>query len=274
MKSSRTGGVLVNVVHLAGSSTPNPNHRTVDISPQAAGASDVQIWFHYWNGQYAWYWQLDNVTVTWTGAVGCNMHVCTGAVCGNGTVEAGEQCDDGNTQGGDCCSSACQYEASGSPCGSATSSTCTAPDSCSASGQCQANNAPNGTACSDGNVCTQADVCTNGACAGTPLGGPAEVLNQRFSGKTLQEWDPASGPGLVYDVVRGKAGEWPVGSGASEICRASGSSTTSLTVPEAPVAGSSFWFLVRARTACGIGGYGLATGPGPVPTQRSTSACP
>ena len=166
VKSSLTGGAWVNVVRNQGAATSNPNHRTVDITAQAAGASNVQLRFRYYSAQYEWYWQVDNVVVTWTGPAGCTMHACTGPVCGNGTLEAGEQCDDGNTQNGDCCNSACQYEAAGSSCGSATSNTCTSPDTCNAAGQCQANNVPNGTACSDGNACTQTDTCQAGACTG------------------------------------------------------------------------------------------------------------
>ena len=75
VKSSATGGAWTNVVRNQDSDTNNPNHRTVDISAQAAGAPDAQIRFHYYDGANDWYWQVDNVTVTWSGTV-CSMNLC------------------------------------------------------------------------------------------------------------------------------------------------------------------------------------------------------
>jgi cysteine-rich repeat protein len=175
VKSSLTGGNWTNVFRNQNASTPasctgtscaTPDHRVLDITAQAAGASNVQVRFHYYQAQFEWWWEVDNVTVTYTAPAGCNMHTCSAPSCGNGVIEAGEQCDDSNTQNGDCCSSSCQYEASGSSCGSAGSNTCTAPDTCNATGVCQANNAANGTSCSDGNACTQTDTCQSGVCTG------------------------------------------------------------------------------------------------------------
>ncbi len=79
VKSSLTGGAFVNVIQNRGSSTNNPNHRTVDISALAAGASNVQIRFHYYNAQNEWYWEVDNVVVSWAGPAGCNMQTCIAA---------------------------------------------------------------------------------------------------------------------------------------------------------------------------------------------------
>ena len=147
---------------------------------------------------------------------------------------------------------------------------CTTNDAC-AGGVCAGAIAPNGTSCSDGNACTQSDACSSGVCSGTPVSPPTEVGNQHFTSKTLQTWDPPSGggPGLTYDVVRGLVPQWPVGSGVGEQCRASGTPTAELTVTEVPPAGTSFWFLVRARTACGTGSYGTSSSG----TPRSTGAC-
>jgi hypothetical protein len=55
----------------------NPAHQTINITAQAAGAADVQVRFHYYNGHYEWYWQVDNVKVTYTAPGGCNMPVCS-----------------------------------------------------------------------------------------------------------------------------------------------------------------------------------------------------
>lgn len=72
--------------------------------------------------------------------------------CGNSVVEVGEDCDDGNTVDGDCCSSACQYEAIGSPCSDGNA--CTVGDGCS-SGTCLPGDPID---CDDGNLCT-VDTC-------------------------------------------------------------------------------------------------------------------
>jgi hypothetical protein len=67
VRSSNTGGTWTNVLRNSGASSPNPNHRTIDITTQAAGASDVQIRFYYYNGAYDWYWMIDNILVTFVG---------------------------------------------------------------------------------------------------------------------------------------------------------------------------------------------------------------
>ncbi len=79
VKSSNTGGNWVNVRRYQGVSS-GPEHITVDITTQAAGASDVQIRFHYYQASYEWYWIVDNVKVTYTSLPGCQMNPCTPAV--------------------------------------------------------------------------------------------------------------------------------------------------------------------------------------------------
>src|SRR5262249_45239234 len=46
VRSSATGGGWVNVLHQHGASSPNPDHPTVNISAQAARATNVQVRFH------------------------------------------------------------------------------------------------------------------------------------------------------------------------------------------------------------------------------------
>jgi len=75
VRSSLTGGVWVNVLRQQ-ASTPNPDHKTINISAQAAGAADAQVRFHYYNAHYEWYWQLDNVEVDDTANPGCNQTSC------------------------------------------------------------------------------------------------------------------------------------------------------------------------------------------------------
>jgi hypothetical protein len=76
VRSSLTGGAWVNVLRNQGASSANPNHRTINLTPQAAGASDVQIRFRYYDASYEWYWQVDNVVVTYTAPGGCAMDTC------------------------------------------------------------------------------------------------------------------------------------------------------------------------------------------------------
>ncbi len=81
---------------------------------------------------------------------------------------------------------------------------------------------------------------------------------------------PNAGSGTSYQVVRGIAGEWPVGSGGSESCLETGTPALSGSDSSLPPAGSAFWYLVRAKNSCGNGGYGLTSAGGP----RPATACP
>jgi len=76
VRSSLTGGLWVNVFRNQSASSPNPDHKVLDITAQAAGASDVQVRFHYYQASFEWWWQLDNILVTYTAPGGCAMNVC------------------------------------------------------------------------------------------------------------------------------------------------------------------------------------------------------
>jgi hypothetical protein len=142
-----------------------------------------------------------------------------------------------------------------------------------------ANNAPststtivdNG-ACDDVNACTTGDACAGAVCVGTPVGAPPEVASATFLTSTMLGWDAvaAGGPPATYDVVRGVLGQWPAGTGASEACVQTqlAANQTDLTDVPAPDAGA--WYLVRARSSCGIGTYGAASDE----TPRGIAACP
>ena len=60
---SINGGEWQTVLHQEEESVPGPNHQTVDISSLAADQSDVRIRFHYYNANFDWWWQVDNVRV-------------------------------------------------------------------------------------------------------------------------------------------------------------------------------------------------------------------
>jgi photosystem II stability/assembly factor-like uncharacterized protein len=103
---------------------------------------------------------------------------------------------------------------------------------------------------------------------------PGELSGLLFQddAQTL-EWNPVqpgAGSGTVHDVLRGALEELPVGAGASELCVASGVAGTSASDAAEPPSEGGFWYLVRARNACGAGTYGSdSTG-----SERTSSACP
>ena len=105
-----------------------------------------------------------------------------------------------------------------------------------------------------------------------PCQAPSEVVGLRgLSDKSTLVWDPSPGSGVSYDVSRGLVSQLPVGAGTSEDCFAVGLSVASIADDASPQsAGSAFWYLVRARNACGVGIYGLDSHGVP----RNSSACP
>ncbi len=66
VRSTLTGGSWVNISRNQGASSLYPAHGQIDITAQAAGASDVQVRFHYYQGQNEWYWMVDNIRVSGT----------------------------------------------------------------------------------------------------------------------------------------------------------------------------------------------------------------
>lgn len=76
VRSTATGGLWVNVFRNQGASSANPEHRTINITAQAAGAANVQVRFHYYQAAFEWYWQVDNVKVSYVAPAGCQMHTC------------------------------------------------------------------------------------------------------------------------------------------------------------------------------------------------------
>lgn len=76
VRSTLTGDTWVNVLRQQTTSSPNPDHESIDISAQAAGGSNVQVRFHYYNAQYEFYWQVDNVKVDTTSPGSCSQKVC------------------------------------------------------------------------------------------------------------------------------------------------------------------------------------------------------
>jgi hypothetical protein len=69
VRSSATGGAWVNVAKFEDGDTSGVV--TVDITAQAAGQSNVQVRFHYYNAVFEWWWAVDDVFL-----LGTNGYVC------------------------------------------------------------------------------------------------------------------------------------------------------------------------------------------------------
>ena len=138
--------------------------------------------------------------------------------------------------------------------------------------------AADGTACNDGIACTTGDACQSDACAGgVTLAVPTEIANMTFPSDTSTiSWDSgiAAGPGTVHDVVRGLLSQVPIGAGAAESCFASGIATNTISDSSIPPESDAYWYLARARNACGTGTYGYSSVNGAPGAERATSTCP
>jgi hypothetical protein len=102
---------------------------------------------------------------------------------------------------------------------------------------------------------------------------PGPIRNVRFDAAGGMTWSaeaPRSGSGTVHDVLRGRMGQFPVGSGGGETCAIHGTSGTSLPADAAPAPGDGLYYLVRGRNACGVGTYGFASAG----TERTSVTCP
>ena len=102
---------------------------------------------------------------------------------------------------------------------------------------------------------------------------PGEVSGLGFdSDRSTLSWTSAAataGSATVHQVVRGLVSQLPVG-GASDACLAVGTLASSVTDSELPPVDDAFWYLVRARNACGTGSYGTASDG----TPRLAVVCP
>ena len=102
---------------------------------------------------------------------------------------------------------------------------------------------------------------------------PGEVSGLAFGpDRSTLSWNSAAasaGSSTEHQVVRGLVSLLPVG-GASDVCIATGTLTSSVSDTELPPADGTFWYLVRARNACGTGPYGTTSDGSP----RLDAACP
>lgn len=92
------------------------------------------------------------------------------------------------------------------------------------------------------------------------------------SDKQTITWDPDSastGADTVHDVLRGDVAQLPIDDGLTETCLGSFAGTTT-TDDKIPLEGEAYWYVTRARNACGAGTYGFASGG----VERTSNACP
>jgi hypothetical protein len=73
VRSSATQNGWVNVLRFTGADVQED--RSINISAEAAGATNVQVRFRYWLGSNEWWWEVDNVRMDAT------KPVCTGIAC-------------------------------------------------------------------------------------------------------------------------------------------------------------------------------------------------
>lgn len=99
---------------------------------------------------------------------------------------------------------------------------------------------------------------------------PAEVTGLAWAAdRQTLSWDsavPAAGSATEHQVLRIHGAS----EGPSEVCLEAGTVGTSVLDADTPAEGSVFRYLVRARNACGTGGYGVSSDGSP----RTSIVCP
>lgn len=87
VRSTATGGSWVNVANYSGASASGMVQ--IDVTAQAAGQTDFQVRFHYYNAEFEWWWAVDDVFV-----LGSNGYQCDPVVGGEllflDTFESGD----------------------------------------------------------------------------------------------------------------------------------------------------------------------------------------
>ncbi|MBZ5639355.1 MAG: right-handed parallel beta-helix repeat-containing protein [Acidobacteriia bacterium] len=103
---------------------------------------------------------------------------------------------------------------------------------------------------------------------------PAEIGGMVFAAdKMTLSWNSLSsqaGPGVVYDVMRGSLGQFPVGTGGAETCLHDNLAANSWSDGTVPTSAQGFYYLVRGENVCAIGTYGTRSGG----VNRTSTVCP
>jgi hypothetical protein len=132
----------------------------------------------------------------------------------------------------------------------------------------------NAAPCDDGNPCTSADTCSAGVCAsGTPVLPPPEIdgVSVNGHGPTTLSWTGLGGS-ATYDLATSTLEDLRANATATAICLADNVPLASYVDAQPdPAENTGTYYLVRASTACGTGGYGFdSSGVERIPA----AACP
>ncbi|OGF63607.1 MAG: hypothetical protein A2Y62_13415 [Candidatus Fischerbacteria bacterium RBG_13_37_8] len=76
VKSALTGNSWTTKYIQMDFSSPHPDHRVIDITPEVAGANDVQVRWRYYYANDDWYWILDNVKLSSQTGTQCQDNIC------------------------------------------------------------------------------------------------------------------------------------------------------------------------------------------------------
>ena len=128
-----------------------------------------------------------------------------------------------------------------------------APDTCA--GQ------SNGTACDDGDACTTGESCGGGICQpGVPSLSEIAGVSVQGHASTTIAWT-ALGGSAVYDVASATVSSLRTSGTSAAACIADNLASPSVVDTRAdPAAGDGYYYLIRAQSGCGSGGYGFDSG--------------
>lgn len=82
VRTTFTDPIWSTVYQRQASSSPNPEHLTLDLTPYAAGAASVRLRFYYATGSRGNWWQIDNVKLTAEATPNCATTVCVTTAAG------------------------------------------------------------------------------------------------------------------------------------------------------------------------------------------------
>jgi len=195
-------------------------------------------------------------TVTCQPNVGPSPETCNGLDddCDGAVDEGGALCGDGNA----CTVDACQAGVCvGTPLNCNDGNPCTT-DTCNAGTGCVATNHTN--TCDDGNACTTGDTCAGGICVGVAVPPPAEVQGVKVEQRHPTKMSWTSMGALAYDIASGTISSLRSNGTNSASCLSNDRGSANLVDNRAdPAAGSGYYYLVRAQSACGVGTFGIAS---------------
>jgi len=119
-----------------------------------------------------------------------------------------------------------------------------------------------------------ANVCDCAPADGGVYDAPPEVAELGFGAdKTTIAWASLSreaGTGVLYDVITGDLEALRSSGLIAAYCVGSGGTANSISDAQVPAVGTGSYYLIQARTTCGLGGFGETSGG----TPRAHASCP